>query len=98
MFYLYQALMYATQWQVLITKHMSISKKNQNERQSILSNTIIMAEWKFKPGNVFRSFTLSFLQKIKPQPLLLVSYVTGVRYFLTKGLNPVTVEDRLLNM
>jgi len=98
MIYLYQALSYVAQWQVLITKQMSISKKNRNERQSILSNTIIIAQWKFKPLNVFRGFTLSFLQKLKPQPLLFFSYMTGLRYFLTKGLNPVTVEGRHLNM
>ena len=77
---------------------MSISKKNRNERQSILNNTIIMAEWKFKPGNVFRGFTLGFLQKLKPQPLLFVLCMTGLRYFLTKGLTPVTVEGRHLDM
>jgi len=42
----------------------------------------------FKPGNTFRGFTFCFLQKLEPQQLLLVSCMTGLRYFLTNGLYP----------
>ena len=57
-----------------------------------------MAQRIFKPGNTFRGFAFRFLQKPEPQQLLLVSCMTGLRYFLTKGLTPVTVDGREVQM
>jgi hypothetical protein len=71
-------------------------EKKRNKREFVLNSTVIMAEGKFKPGIAFRRFTLNFLQKFEQEQLLAFSCMTGIRYFLTKGLTPVTVEGRHL--